>query len=95
MGRTRHGAAVRPPDAVLAPAPNNRPSRQKEVVPVAELHIALEVNGERREVDVEPRRLLVQVLREDLNLTGTHVGCDTSQYGACTAYARDLDAPGG
>ena len=46
--------------------------------------ISLTVNGLRREVDVEPRRLLVQVLREDLGLTGTHVGCDTSQCGACT-----------
>jgi carbon-monoxide dehydrogenase small subunit len=47
-------------------------------------HILLTVNGERRELDVEPRRLLVQVLREDLDLTGTHVACDTSQCGACT-----------
>ncbi|HWP62014.1 MAG TPA: (2Fe-2S)-binding protein [Candidatus Binatia bacterium] len=46
--------------------------------------IALTVNGVVHEVDVEPRRLLVQVLREDLGLTGTHVGCDTSQCGACT-----------
>ena len=46
--------------------------------------IALTVNGVAHEVDVEPRRLLVQVLREDLGLTGTHVGCDTSQCGACT-----------
>jgi carbon-monoxide dehydrogenase small subunit len=46
--------------------------------------ISLTVNGTRRDVDVEPRRLLVQVLREDLGLTGTHVGCDTSQCGACT-----------
>ncbi len=53
---------------------------------MTELHIALEVNGEPREVDVEPRRLLVQVLREDLELTGTHVGCDTSQCGACTVH---------
>jgi carbon-monoxide dehydrogenase small subunit len=53
---------------------------------VTELHVALEVNGEPREVDVEPRRLLVQVLREDLELTGTHVGCDTSQCGACTVH---------
>jgi carbon-monoxide dehydrogenase small subunit len=53
---------------------------------VGELHVALEVNGEHREVDVEPRRLLVQVLREDLGLTGTHVGCDTSQCGACTVH---------
>ena len=46
--------------------------------------ISLTVNGTRRDVEVEPRRLLVQVLREDLGLTGTHVGCDTSQCGACT-----------
>jgi aerobic carbon-monoxide dehydrogenase small subunit len=46
--------------------------------------ISLTVNGARRDIDVEPRRLLVQVLREDLGLTGTHVGCDTSQCGACT-----------
>ncbi len=49
-------------------------------------HIALVVNGQRRELEVEPRRLLVQVLREDLDLTGTHVGCDTSQCGACTVH---------
>jgi carbon-monoxide dehydrogenase small subunit len=49
-------------------------------------HIALVVNGQPRELDVEPRRLLVQVLREDLDLTGTHVGCDTSQCGACTVH---------
>jgi carbon-monoxide dehydrogenase small subunit len=48
--------------------------------------IALEVNGQRRELDVEPRRLLVQVIREDLDLTGTHVGCDTSQCGSCTVH---------
>ena len=47
-------------------------------------HIALTVNGQPREGDVEPRRMLVQFLREDLELTGTHVGCDTSQCGACT-----------
>ena len=49
-------------------------------------HISLVVNGERRELDVEPRRLLVQVIREDLDLTGTHIGCDTSQCGACTVH---------
>jgi carbon-monoxide dehydrogenase small subunit len=47
-------------------------------------HISLVVNGVPREADVEPRRLLVQLLREDFDLTGTHVGCDTSQCGACT-----------
>ncbi|MEO8228163.1 MAG: (2Fe-2S)-binding protein [Chloroflexota bacterium] len=47
-------------------------------------HVKLTVNGVEREVVVEPRRLLVHALREDLGLTGTHVGCDTSQCGACT-----------
>ena len=46
--------------------------------------VALVVNGVARTVEVEPRRLLVELLREDLGLTGTHVGCDTSQCGACT-----------
>jgi carbon-monoxide dehydrogenase small subunit len=49
-------------------------------------HISLVVNGQPREGDVEPRRMLVQFLREDLDLTGTHVGCDTSQCGACTVH---------
>ena len=49
-------------------------------------HISLVVNGQPREGDVEPRRMLVQFLREDLELTGTHVGCDTSQCGACTIH---------
>ena len=46
--------------------------------------IALTVNGKRRLADVEPRLLLVHFLREQLRLTGTHVGCDTTQCGACT-----------
>ena len=49
-------------------------------------HISLTVNGKRHQLDVEPRRLLVQAIREDLDLTGTHVGCDTSQCGACTVH---------
>jgi aerobic carbon-monoxide dehydrogenase small subunit len=53
-------------------------------------HIFLTVNGARRELDVEPRRLLVQALREDLDLTGTHVGCDTSQCGACTVHVDGM-----
>ena len=46
--------------------------------------VALTVNGERREQDVEPRQLLVYFLREELGLKGTNVGCDTSSCGACT-----------
>ena len=46
--------------------------------------VTLAINGSSRTVQIEPRALLVQVLRDDLNLTGTHIGCDTSQCGACT-----------
>lgn len=48
------------------------------------MNVTLIVNGEERTLDVEPRLLLVQALRENLGLTGTHVGCDTSSCGACT-----------
>ena len=41
-------------------------------------HISLTVNGQSREADVEPRRLLVELIREDFELTGIHVGCDIS-----------------
>ncbi len=47
-------------------------------------HVALTVNGTRHELELEPRELLVYVLRERLGLTGTNVGCDTSSCGACT-----------
>src|SRR5215203_2320240 len=46
--------------------------------------VSITVNGKLRKAQVEPRMLLVHFLREQLNLTGTHVGCDTSQCGACT-----------
>jgi aerobic carbon-monoxide dehydrogenase small subunit len=48
--------------------------------------ISLHVNGTQHVVDVEPRTLLVELLREQLRLTGTHVGCDTSQCGSCTVH---------
>jgi carbon-monoxide dehydrogenase small subunit len=48
--------------------------------------ITVTVNGERREAEVEPRQLLVYYLREQLGLTGTNVGCDTSSCGACTVF---------
>ena len=47
-------------------------------------HVGLTVNGMRHELELEPRELLVQVLRDRLRLTGTNVGCDTSSCGACT-----------
>ncbi len=48
------------------------------------MDISVTVNGERFERPVEPRRLLVHFLREDLGLTGTHIGCETTVCGACT-----------
>jgi carbon-monoxide dehydrogenase small subunit len=51
---------------------------------VEKVAIQLKVNGKSHSVTVEPRMLLVQLLREELDLTGTHVGCDTTYCGACT-----------
>ena len=48
--------------------------------------ISLTVNGKAVTANLEPRTLLVQLLREELHLTGTHVGCDTGQCGACTVH---------
>jgi aerobic carbon-monoxide dehydrogenase small subunit len=48
------------------------------------MQISITVNGEARTADVEPRMLLVHMIREELGLTGTHVGCDTTSCGACT-----------
>lgn len=46
--------------------------------------ITITLNGEKHTVEVEPRLLLVHLIREDLNQTGTHIGCDTTSCGACT-----------
>jgi carbon-monoxide dehydrogenase small subunit len=48
--------------------------------------VTMNVNGRQRSADIDPRTLLVQFLRENLRLTGTHVGCDTSQCGACVVH---------
>src|ERR1700739_4638884 len=50
------------------------------------VHVSMAVNGRPASADVDPRTLLVQFLRENLRLTGTHVGCDTSQCGACVVH---------
>ncbi len=50
------------------------------------VHVSMTVNGRRVSAEVDPRTLLVQFLRDHLRLTGTHVGCDTSQCGACTVH---------
>jgi aerobic carbon-monoxide dehydrogenase small subunit len=55
-------------------------------------HITVTVNGEAREADVEPRLLLVHLLRDVFGLTGTHIGCDTSNCGACTIHVNGESA---
>jgi carbon-monoxide dehydrogenase small subunit len=55
-------------------------------------HVSMVVNGKVRKGDVEPRLLLVHFLREHLLLTGTHIGCDTSQCGACTVLVDGRSA---
>ncbi len=52
--------------------------------------IQLKVNGKPHKLNVEPRKLLVELLREDLDLTGTHVGCDTTYCGACTVLLNGV-----
>jgi aerobic carbon-monoxide dehydrogenase small subunit len=53
---------------------------------IPQIAISVTVNGVEEALEVEPRQLLVDVLREDLDLTGTKVGCDTSQCGTCTVH---------
>ena len=50
------------------------------------MNVSMTVNGEARSAEVEPRTLLVHYLRDELGLTGTHVGCDTSQCGSCVVH---------
>ena len=54
--------------------------------------VSININGTAREAEVPPRTLLVHFLREDLGLTGTHIGCDTTQCGACTVIVDGKSA---
>ena len=54
--------------------------------PASSHGVSVDVNGEQIEVEVPARRLLVHFIRDDLGLTGTHVGCDTGNCGACTVH---------
>ena len=56
--------------------------------PFSSARVSVQVNGETYEAEVEARRLLVHFLRDDLDLTGTHVGCDTGNCGACSVLVN-------
>src|ERR1700687_1818530 len=58
---------------------------------IEKVAIKLTVNGTKHSLTVEPRTLLVELIREQLNLTGTHVGCDTTYCGACTVLLNGLN----
>jgi carbon-monoxide dehydrogenase small subunit len=75
-------AAARPRSGRLQGSSRDRSPRER--IPVLRQEVELVVNGEARSLEVEGRTLLVHALRDGLELTGTHVGCDTSQCGACT-----------
>ena len=64
------------------------PTRRRKKMPT----VSMTVNGKSVSSEVEPRTLLVQYLRENLGLTGTHVGCDTSQCGACVVHVNGESA---
>ena len=97
------GASLDPPSDVHGSGRLPPPSRgglrrarraagrgEEEVVaaPVTSRTVSLEVNGEQIEHEVPTRRLLVHFLRDDLGLTGTHIGCDTGNCGACTVHVN-------
>ena len=67
----------KPAAAAASPGQSASPGR---------LNLRMTVNGKPVSADIDPRTLLVQFLRENLRLTGTHVGCDTSQCGACVVH---------
>jgi carbon-monoxide dehydrogenase small subunit len=75
LSKRKTKAASRPATARLKPAADG---------PIQKIGICLKVNGKPYTLAVEPRMLLVELLREALDLTGTHVGCDTTYCGACT-----------
>src|ERR1700704_1687382 len=70
-------------DAAVGSRPGERPGGVYPP-PVSRITVALTVNGRQHRLDVEPRTLLVGLIREQLGLTGTNVGCDTTSCGACT-----------
>ena len=86
---TGHGLPEKPGGDVRDtryPASRREEKAVMGATPSASRTISLDVNGEAIEYDVPARRLLVHFIRDDLGLTGTHVGCDTGNCGACTIH---------
>ena len=90
LGRPRLGRLPAPPRGGLRGARGAPGRGEAEVVaePVTSRTVSVEVNGEQIELEVPTRRLLVHFLRDDLGLTGTHIGCDTGNCGACTVHVN-------
>src|SRR5262249_9375680 len=82
--------AARP--ALPTPSPSPPLTRQQslEEVRAVKTTVSMTINGSTQSHDVEPRLLLVHYIRELAGLTGTHVGCDTSQCGACTVHLNGM-----
>lgn len=74
---------------VIKPKRSSR-SKQGGEAEIQKVPITVKVNGSTRSVAVEPRTLLVEFIRENLDLTGTHVGCDTTYCGACTVLLNGV-----
>ena len=70
----------------LSPLPPDRVRRTNFLEVSVSVPLSLTINGKPVSTQVDPRLLLVQLIREQLLLTGTHVGCDTAQCGACTVH---------
>ena len=82
-----HGTRGLPPAPRRGAALSARPDNAREQRDEPEKTINVDVNGEVYEREVQARRLLVHFIRDDLELTGTHVGCDTGNCGACTVLS--------
>ncbi|HWE24857.1 MAG TPA: 2Fe-2S iron-sulfur cluster-binding protein, partial [Myxococcales bacterium] len=87
------GTGVLTGAAALLSAPTGAATGQAKKLGPAPVEIELEVNGERRQVAVEPRATLASVLREQLGLTGTKIGCDRGACGACTVMLGEQAVP--
>src|SRR5262249_31660952 len=84
----RPGVAVDTPETTPYPLTRELPGRSAQTPEfggrLVKLPVTMTINGQKYSHEVEPRLLLVHYIRETVGLTGTHVGCDTSQCGACT-----------